>query len=255
MAHAVRTPGAPRHYRAAAWRAQRRTWIFSASALGLFVVLAVAVDLDGQPYFRSDVAVSQAVQSLTWPGLEPAMHAVSLAGDSVLWSSVLVATACLVVLHRRAWRAAAVLLAIVLVGQVLKIGVKDFIERPRPAPGVVEVRIDPEEKYSFPSGHTVHYTVFFGFLWFLSFGLVKLRLLRRALLGVLGALVLAVGLARVYLGAHWMSDVIGGYLLGGAILAAGIGLYRAWTFQGQAPAEPSVGGTDSASSAGSPTSP
>jgi undecaprenyl-diphosphatase len=83
--------------------------------------------------------------------------------------------------------------------------------------------------YSFPSGHTVHYVVFLGFLWFLTLVLVRPRLLRWTLLAVNGALVLLVGLSRVYLGAHWASDVLGGYLLGGALLATAICGYRWWS--------------------------
>jgi undecaprenyl-diphosphatase len=79
---------------------------------------------------------------------------------------------------------------------------------------------------SFPSGHAVYYTAFFGFLWVVTFRRVKPRLLRWPLLGFFGAVVLLVCLARVYLGAHWPSDVAGGYLLGGAVLAVGIALYR-----------------------------
>jgi len=215
-----------------AWRAQQALWFCSFVALGLFLLLTVAVSLAGQPYFSSDLPVSRAVQSISWPGFEQTMLGISLAGDNLFWSSALVATACVAVLALRAWRAAAVLLGVVLVGQVLKISVKDFIGRPRPASDVVRVLIDAKEIYSFPSGHTVHYTAFFGFLWFITFALAKARALRWPLLSVWTGLILGVGLARIYLGAHWVSDVMGGYLLGGAVLAAGIGLFRVWSSQG-----------------------
>jgi undecaprenyl-diphosphatase len=205
-------------------------WLSALAALGLFLVLTVSVSLVGRPYFSADLAVTRAVQSIYWPGIEPMMLAICKAGDNILLSGALVLAACLVVLALRAWRVASVLLGVVLVSQVLKIGVKDLIERPRPAPETVRVLDDAQEIYSFPSGHTVHYTVFFGFLWFATFSFVKARSLRWSLITLWTGLILGVGLARIYLGAHWVTDVVGGYLLGGAVLAAGIAFYRGWVF-------------------------
>jgi undecaprenyl-diphosphatase len=206
-------------------RTQQAAWFLSVVAVDLFLLLMAAVCLSGQLYFAWDLAVSRAVQSIHWPGMEALMHGVSLAGDQVLGSSVLVAAACLVLLALRARREAAALLGVVVIGQVLKIGIKQLVRRPRPSPDLVQVLILADEKYSFPSGHTVHYVVFLGFLWFLVLTRLNTPALRCPLLIVFGGMVLLVGLARIYLGAHWLSDVVGGYLLGGAVLAAGIGLY------------------------------
>jgi undecaprenyl-diphosphatase len=82
---------------------------------------------------------------------------------------------------------------------------------------------------SFPSGHTVHYVVFFGFLCFLVFTLLRPRALRWAMLGLLAGMMLLVGPARIHLGAHWASDVLGGYLFGAAMLLGIISLYRWWS--------------------------
>jgi membrane-associated phospholipid phosphatase len=219
----------PSASRLSAWRSQQTLWLSSLGALGLFLLLTAAVSLAGQPYFGGDLKVTHAVQSISWPCFEPAMLGLCKAGDNLIWSSILVALACIAVLAFRAWREAAVLLGVVLVGQILKISVKDFIDRPRPQQDVVRVLIDAKEIYSFPSGHTVHYTVFFGFLWFLTFALVNDRKLRWPLLAIWAGLILGVGLARIYLGAHWVSDVLGGYLLGGSVLSAGVAFYRVWS--------------------------
>jgi undecaprenyl-diphosphatase len=193
--------------------------------LGGFTLFAAAVSLDSQPYFDWDLAVSREFQSASWPGLDGLMRGVSLAGDRVLWSTLMIAAACLVLLalHRR--REAAVLVLAVVVGQVLKIAVKNLIGRPRPTPALVNVLIEAKEIYSFPSGHTVHYVVFFGFIAYLAFVLIRQPALRWLTLAIATGLVLLVGPARIYLGAHWASDVLGGYLLGGAVLLACIQLY------------------------------
>jgi undecaprenyl-diphosphatase len=210
-----------------------------AALLGGFAALTVAVCLGGRPYFGWDVAVTRALQAVPWPGLETLMRVISLAGDNLLWSTLLVVAACAVLLAAGDRRAAVVLLAVVAVGQVCKIAAKDTVARPRPDAETVHVFLRHEEIHehlSFPSGHTVHYTVLFGFLWFIAFTRLKPRVLRWPVLGVLGAVVLLVGPARIYLGAHWASDVLGGYLLGAAVLVAGICLYRRW--MSRAPAAP-----------------
>jgi undecaprenyl-diphosphatase len=212
--------------------APRSAWVITAAALGLFVPLALTAARPGRPYFDVDLAVSRAVQSVRAPGLETLMHGVSLADNNVLGPALLIAAAGLVLAGGRAWREAAVLLAVLLAGQGLWVACGRLVDRPRPDPTLVEVRLAEADVHgfpSFPSGHAVYYTTFFGFLWFLTFTLVKPRRYRWPLLTLFGGLVLLVGVARVYLGAHWVSDVAGGYLLGAAVLAAGVGLYRRWS--------------------------
>ena len=123
------------------------------------------------------------------------------------------------------------LIGVAVVGQALCALSGELVKRPRPSTELIQLRIDPKEIEgfpSFPSGHTVHYTVFFGFLGFLAATQLKPRALSWLLLFLLAGLVLLVGPARVYLGAHWISDVVGGYLLGGAVLLCGVNLHRRW---------------------------
>lgn len=71
---------------------------------------------------------------------------------------------------------------------------------------------------SFPSGHSLFAMVFGGFLIFLVGDLVHSPPVRRALQFGLALLIMAIGASRVYLGVHWPSDVLGGYLFGGMSL-------------------------------------
>jgi undecaprenyl-diphosphatase len=200
-------------------------------ALGLFVLLGAAAYRTNPPYFGWDLAVSHAVQGISWFGLESLLRVVCLADNDLLQAAVLVAGIGLVFAIRGAWREAAILVGVVLVAQGLCALSGQLVGRPRPSTELIQLRIDPEEIAgfpSFPSGHTVHYTALFGFLGFLALTRVKPTALSWPLASVLGALVLLVGPARIYLGAHWLSDVMGGYLLGGAVLAGGVHLYRRW---------------------------
>jgi membrane-associated phospholipid phosphatase len=105
--------------------------------------------------------------------------------------------------------------------------VKAFMRRPRPVAGTdLRVVAAPLGGSSFPSGHVLTYVGTYGWLALLAKGLIPSRWLRRLVVSALLALIAAVGPSRVYLGHHWMSDVLASYLLGTAWLL-GVGrVYR-----------------------------
>lgn len=74
--------------------------------------------------------------------------------------------------------------------------------------------------YSFPSGHALGATVFYGFLLFLILRYSKNNWIRKLFSAILPLLILLIGASRVYLGVHWVTDVIAGWAIGGIILAA-----------------------------------
>ena len=103
------------------------------------------------------------------------------------------------------------LLAVVPFGMVLNVTLKHLFQRPRP---VLDEPLVELATFSFPSGHAVASTVFYGALCAVVFAHTRSRVLR-ALAGVGGLLmVLLVTFSRVYLGAHYLSDVVAGVALG-----------------------------------------
>ena len=90
--------------------------------------------------------------------------------------------------------------------------------RPRPSGDLIDIVGDSPEGYSFPSGHTLLYVSFFGFLFYWTYTFVRPSRLRAALLWTFGVLIGLIGLSRVYLGHHWPSDVLASYALGFAWL-------------------------------------
>lgn len=92
---------------------------------------------------------------------------------------------------------------------VLKV-VKHFVARPRPE----GFRLITETGFSFPSGHAMNAIVFYGFIIFLIYYLVKEKFFDRAMAIIISPIILCIGISRVYLGVHFASDVISGYLIG-----------------------------------------
>ena len=92
---------------------------------------------------------------------------------------------------------------------------KRIVARPRP----IEHTIIEETGYSFPSGHSMVSTAFYGFFIYLIYKKVKNKYLKWGLISLLTILILSIGISRVYLGVHYASDVIAGFCLSVAYLA------------------------------------
>ena len=123
---------------------------------------------------------------------------------------------------------------------VLNFLVKRLIKRPRPTKDLVAVARVINEP-SFPSGHVMYYTNFYGLLIYLLATNWRSGRLRNILIGLCTTLILVIGPSRIYLGAHWPSDVIAGYLYGGLWFGGIMTLYlriKAWLHptRGKAPA-------------------
>ena len=95
-------------------------------------------------------------------------------------------------------------------GMLLNVAVKNLVQRARPN---FDDPLLTLSTYSFPSGHTAGAALFYGFLSALVFSLPGARRWRAATVTVGVVMVLLVGLSRVYLGAHYFTDVVGAIIL------------------------------------------
>src|SRR5918997_2230091 len=134
-----------------------------------------------------------------------------------------VAVAAALLAHRR-WAALSAWLAAVLGGEALNLLLKDLFARPRPR---FERPLVDETSHSFPSGQAMESLVVYGTLAY--FDVLALRgWSKRALsVGGVAVLVIMIGFSRAYLGAHYISDVVGGFAAGGAWLCGVITAHTA----------------------------
>ena len=92
--------------------------------------------------------------------------------------------------------------------------IKFIMQRPRPT----EFRIIEETGYSFPSGHSMVSLAFYGYLVYLIYKYINNKHLKRTLIIMLSILICTIGASRIYLGVHYTSDVLGGFLISMAYL-------------------------------------
>lgn len=109
---------------------------------------------------------------------------------------------------------------------LLSFTTKLLVRRPRPGNSLVRVVEADIRDTSFPSGHTLHYTAFWGFFTYVVLSRSRSAPVRWLTVAVVAPLAALVGPSRIYLGHHWLTDVLASYLLGTAYLLGLVTLYR-----------------------------
>jgi undecaprenyl-diphosphatase len=176
----------------------------AALSLYLFAWIAEGIAHD---WTRSlDLSIRQQVHQWASPGLTKSMVVISLLGGDGLVIAAILAVGLFLC---SGWRRAALWLVTTLLGAVvLSLSLKYSFHRPRPVPFFGPTPITP----SFPSGHALFSFCFYGILAGLIAGRIRSLPLRICLWTLAALLVAAVGFSRIYLGVHYPSDVIAGYL-------------------------------------------
>ncbi|MEV5734512.1 phosphatase PAP2 family protein [Streptomyces sp. NPDC052292] len=143
--------------------------------------------------------------------------------DPLTMRLVCLAAAVWLVWRRAAWWTALWLAVTVALATLLQQGLKSAVARPRP---VWPDPVDHARYAAFPSGHAMTATVVCGLLLWLLHRRGAGRALWRTALAVAAVSVAGVGLTRVWLGVHWPSDVLGGWLLGALVVAVAVAVYE-----------------------------
>lgn len=195
-----------------------------------FSLLAVLVLGSWEPLWELDRSVTGALHdyALAHPGWVEFMTAWSFVFAP--WSLRLGALALVVWLLRRgSRRLAAWVVTTMVTGGLLGAGLKLLVGRDRPE------LLDPVARaagYSFPSGHALNAALAAGVMLLILLPVARgRRWIRWALGAAAGALVVVTGVSRVAIGVHFTSDVLGGWLLGAAVVAATAAGFATWREQ------------------------
>jgi len=163
--------------------------------------------------FPFDLKISHELQEEKNPVFAFVIQEVSVIGNTRTGILLVGAVSIFCIARRRFLEAGFILatLSIFVVTALIKV----TVARPRPPDYVPDMSqiLQSVNQYSFPSGHVLFFIVFFGFIAYLAW-LHLTGFARVTVIAICSVLVLLIGPSRVYLGAHWASDVLGSYIIG-----------------------------------------
>ncbi len=208
-------------------RVQRRSgsrMFVLASVASLVAYVWLLLFVRSNPRSKGDMAATLRLQRNESPVLARTMDWVSWFGFRpqslllpfivVLWSWV------------RGLRLASIFMIAAWGSSLLSFFTKLVIRRPRPDDPLIRVVEADIRDSSFPSGHTLHYVTFWGFVAYIVATNVRNRAIGRFFAVIAGVVIGLVGPSRVYLGHHWLTDVLASYLLGFACFTGLVTVYR-----------------------------
>jgi membrane-associated phospholipid phosphatase len=218
-----------------------RLTLFAFAIILVFVPfgLLLAQVVDEGPLTVYDRALAEDLHEIVRsnPWTVTPLQVLSFLGKPI-WFYMLVGIACAYLLWRARRRLVAYLVLTGLGGGFVDWAVKEAVSRDRPR---LEDPVATAWGQSFPSGHAFTSTAMYGALLLVFLPVIPKRL-RPFAFAAYGTLVLAIAFSRLALGVHFMSDVIGGIVLGAAWLVAATAAFSIWrTERGRKPVEPARG--------------
>jgi membrane-associated phospholipid phosphatase len=163
--------------------------------------------------FPFDLEVALWVKEFDHPIFIAVMGAVSFLGDGWVPAIQVVAITAICAFRKKWLEAVFVVatLSAVLLAEILKV----LVGRPRPPMFAMNLNdlFPPINQYAYPSGHVLFFVVFYGFVAYLSWKLLS-GWIRKISISICITLIVLIGPSRILLGEHWVSDVIGSYIIG-----------------------------------------
>ena len=171
----------------------------------LIIVLAIVEDVFDKEIMKLDIMGYGLISSIINSSITPiAIVITNLGGVLVICSLTLI-----LFLSIKNKKISFCVLLNLMISTILNILLKNIVQRPRPE----EFRLITETGYSFPSGHSMISMAFYGFLIYLIYKYFKNKKIKIVLITFLSILIVLIGITRIYLGVHYTSDVIAGFMI------------------------------------------
>lgn len=204
-----------------------KVWLWLSMVL-LIIYFVFGVVMRLMPTNGMDVGITLALQSSATGWLTGLMRAVSWFGTQFNLLSLLVLAISLLFIVAHRWMEAFYILVTFLLAYGMMDSMSKIFQRARPTASSVQILTTQyPSPYSYPSGPTTLYTVVLGSVTCMIWLSLRWPLWAKALYTIGSAiLVVLIGIACIYLGDQWFSDVLGAYLLVGAVLSFSYWLYE-----------------------------
>lgn len=199
----------------------------SASIITLIIFLNITSKLDQTIWFGFDYYVNTFVHSFRSAGLTILMTFITNLGS--IYAYILIIPLIMIVLYVNGgrWKIPLQSAIVLLSTFLLNVALKWVISRPRP---FEDQRLVEASFYSYPSGHSMSAAGFYGFLIYLVMKYVKNLWLKITLIAFLCLLILSIGTSRIYLGVHYPTDVLAGFIAGAFWLLVCIMVFKSVNF-------------------------
>lgn len=179
--------------------------------VSIVLTFQLSVEAAEEETMSGDVLVSTWVQQASVPGVEYLVDSLNWIGRPIPLALVTGLVAIGLMSRRR--YAEAILVLPATGTHAVNAILKNVIQSPRPTDGQVRIQ-DQAAGFGFPSGHTMAVVVFCGVIAYLAWRLIERRRYQYAVHAIAVLAIVGIGFSRIYSGAHWPSDVLGGYLWG-----------------------------------------
>ena len=157
-----------------------------------------------------DQRLTDYVLSFRSPGLTRYFRAVTEIGDVHGYLVILALSVLGSIFIFKRWKYIAQVALVLVLASVSNMMLKRFIDRARP--GIEHLVV--VKTLSYPSGHAMSAMAFYGFLIYLVYRMNLKRWVKGMGIGLLALLILSIGISRIYLGVHFPSDILGGFIAG-----------------------------------------